>query len=433
MKNGAYKKYICIGLTILSVVVLSIVFFFCLFKFESLFAGIQKIIDVLKPFIYGLGIAYLLLPVFNLFQRKLQPFFLQHTKDENRAKKLSKALSTTLSLLVAFLLVGALLSMILPELINSIMTLVESNVLQNSFQDFMVWLQDTLEKYPDIEEYALKLYREVFETLRIWITTEMLPQINSLMNSILGTFTFAKNLFIGIFITIYVLNSKEIFSAQAKKITYSVFSVPHANLMISNVRFVHHVFGGFINGKLLDSLIIGIICFVGMSLFKMPYSMLVSVIIGVTNIIPFFGPFIGAIPSAILIFMISPQQALYFAIFALALQQFDGNILGPKILGDSTGLSSFWVMFAILVFGGLFGFVGMILGVPIFAVLYSLIAGIVNHSLEKRHLPKNTAVYYNLDHIEYTDFSMHYGRTPSHAIHTQPETTESATEHDSEK
>lgn len=192
---------------------------------------------------------------------------------------------------------------------------------------------------------------------------------------LLGTLTFFKNVFIGIIIAIYVLNSKQLFAAQAKKLLYGCLSTRRANIVLDNARFTHRVFGGFINGKLLDSLIIGILCFVGMTALRMPYAMLISVVVGVTNIIPFFGPFIGAIPSGLLILLIDPLKALYFVLFILALQQFDGNILGPKILGDSTGLSSFWVIVCILLAGGLFGFVGMVVGVPLFAVLYSILSG----------------------------------------------------------
>ena len=216
----------------------------------------------------------------------------------------------------------------------------------------------------------------------------------------MGTVNILKNVIVGIIIAIYVLNSKDLFAAQAKKIAYSIFSTEHANLFIKNTRFIHRVFGGFITGKLLDSLIIGMITFVFMSVFDMPYVVLISVIIGVTNFIPFFGPFIGAIPCSFLVLMVSPLKCLYFVIFILILQQFDGNILGPKILGDSTGLSSFWVMFAILIAGGLFGFVGMIIGVPLFAVLYSLITTLVNRSLADKDLPVKTSDYFFMDCID---------------------------------
>ena len=312
-------------------------------------------------------------------------------------------------MLLGFLVVGALISMVLPQLISSIMGLVDT--LPDSIRNVTNWLQNLLADNPEIEQTAMQFYQEGINTLTVWVKNDMIPQLTTLMSSLVGTFNFFKNLLIGIIIAVYVLNSKELFAAQAKKLLYSVVKVPQANLIIDNIRFTHRVFGGFINGKLLDSLIIGVICFVGMSILKLPYSMLISVIIGVTNIIPFFGPFIGAIPSTFLILLINPMQALYFLIFVFALQQFDGNILGPKILGDSTGLSSFWVMFAILLFGGLFGFVGMVLGVPLFAVFYSFVSGMVCRSLRKKVLPEKTSAYYDLDHIDSKDHGMNYEKS----------------------
>ena len=166
------------------------------------------------------------------------------------------------------------------------------------------------------------------------------------------------------------------------------------------MRFVNQMFGGFIIGKLVDSLLIGIICFVGVSVLKMPFPLLLSVVVGVTNIIPFFGPFVGAVPTGFLVLLVSPGKCLYFLLWILVLQQFDGNILGPKILGNSTGLSSFWVLFSILLFGGLFGFVGMIIAVPAFAVLYDLIARAVHHSLRMRKLPVCTEDYLDLKEMD---------------------------------
>ena len=205
---------------------------------------------------------------------------------------------------------------------------------------------------------------------------------------------------IGLIVMVYLLNMKDKLLTQAKMIIYGVFPMKIANKVIEEARYVHSVFGGFIIGKLLDSLIIGLLCFVVMSVAGMPYVLLVSVIVGVTNIIPFFGPFIGAVPSAFLILMDDPMMCLYFLILILLLQQFDGNILGPKILGDSTGLSSFWVLFAILLFGGLFGFVGMIVGVPTFAVFYRLVTELVTYLLGKRQLSMDIDQYKSLDYID---------------------------------
>ena len=215
------------------------------------------------------------------------------------------------------------------------------------------------------------------------------------------------NFIIGIVISIYVLLGKETFIAQAKKLVYAVFPADRGNVIVATVRKANDIFGGFIIGKILDSVIIGILCFIGLSILQMPYTLLVSVIVGVTNVIPFFGPYIGAIPSAILIMLANPIQGLYFIIFILVLQQVDGNIIGPKILGDSTGLNSFWVVFAILVGGGLFGVAGMIFGVPLFATIYYITRKLTAWVLRKKGLPEETAAYTEVERIDVDTGQLH--------------------------
>ena len=201
------------------------------------------------------------------------------------------------------------------------------------------------------------------------------------------------NFLIGLIVSVYLLFSKEQYSAQCKKMTYAFLKTNHANMLLHLTKKSNEIFGGFIIGKIIDSAIIGVLCFIGLSLIKMPYTLLVSVIVGVTNVIPFFGPYIGAIPSAFLILLSDPKKGLYFIIFILVLQQIDGNVIGPKILGNSTGLSPFWVVFSILIGGGMFGFVGMIMGVPTFAVIYYIISMITSQRLERKNLPLTTVHY----------------------------------------
>ena len=208
------------------------------------------------------------------------------------------------------------------------------------------------------------------------------------------------NILIGMMISVYLLARKESFAKQSKKILYAILPETPYRRTLRAVAEADRIFSGFVRGRLLDSLIIGILCFICCSIFKFPYTPIISVFVGVTNIIPIFGPFLGAIPSAFLILLVSPKQCLYFILFIIALQQFDGNILGPKILGNSTGLSSFWVLFSILFFGGLFGFVGMIIAVPAFAVIYDLISRAVHRSLRLRKLPMETDEYRKIDHID---------------------------------
>ena len=224
--------------------------------------------------------------------------------------------------------------------------------------------------------------------------------METLGNSIFGTLKFLYNLIIGYIIAIYILVDKEKFKAQSKKLLYTLFDYDRINIILENTRYTDKVFGGFFAGKLLDSLIIGIICFICMIIMGMPYSLIVSVIVGVTNIIPYFGPFIGAIPSAFLIFLVDPGKCLMFIVFIFVLQQIDGNIIGPNIFGSKTGLSSFWVLFSLLIFGGLFGMVGMLLGVPLFSILYSFINGVLKRRLKEKKLPEDSKDYEKLLYID---------------------------------
>lgn len=399
MKKSFHSHYVQWGLTAFAVIALSICFFFSLFKMHGLLLAIGSFISILKPFIYGAVVAYFMLPIYNALVKRLHPLLSRLCKSKRGVNRWTKILSSIASVFLLLVLASALLSMVLPQLATSILSL--TNFMPSYLVEISGWLEDFLRDSPVLRENLMQVYNKFSIWVINWMQDQMLPKLIQVMGgSLLGTVNMLKNVVVGIIIAIYVLISKDLFAAQGKKITYSLFSTEHANLFIKNMRFVHRVFGGFITGKLLDSLIIGIITFVSLSLLNMPYVILISVIIGVTNFIPFFGPFIGAIPCSLLVLMIDPVQCVYFVIFILILQQFDGNILGPKILGDSTGLSSFWVMFAILIGGGLFGFVGMVVGVPLFAVLYSLITSLVNRTLSNKKLPVQTSAYFHMDCID---------------------------------
>ena len=244
-------------------------------------------------------------------------------------------------------------------------------------------------------------YSKFSTFLNDWLNEGILNDlVATLGNGIFGTLKFLYNLIIGYIISIYILFDKEKFKGQIKKVLYTFFDNERINIILENARYTDRVFGGFFAGKLIDSLIIGILCFIGMIVFDMPYALIISVIVGVTNIIPYFGPFIGAIPSAFLILLVDPGKCVGFLIFIFILQQFDGNILGPKILGSKTGLSSFWVLCSLLLFGGLFGMVGMILGVPIFSIFYSFINGLIKRRLEDKKLPVDSKDYEKLLYID---------------------------------
>ena len=239
--------------------------------------------------------------------------------------------------------------------------------------------------------------------LEEWLRKSVLQQSDFIASITTGVYNVVKSIFnviIGFIVSVYVLMTKEKFIGQLKKIIYAIFRPRYGNVVMEVVRKADEVFGGFFIGKIIDSLIIGCICFASLAILRMPYVALVSVIVGVTNVIPFFGPYIGAIPSAILIFLVDPMKGIYFIIYIIILQQVDGNVIGPKILGNTTGLSPFWVIFAILLFGGSFGVIGMLFGVPIFAVLYYIIKRVVEHVLRKRQLPEQTKEYIELDTVD---------------------------------
>ncbi|HIY12386.1 MAG TPA: AI-2E family transporter [Candidatus Agathobaculum merdipullorum] len=395
-KFRAHPHYFQWGLTAFCVIVSSAIVVFLLQWLPFIWTMFQKLLGILSPFIYGFVMAYLLMPVFNALYKRIQPRLSRRLKNGTR---IAKGLCSILTLLIGIAVVGILLWMVLPQLIVSVFSLLES--MDTYLNEISGWVASLLKDNPVIERNFLQIYEEFSQQIVNWVQNIALPQLVALMTGVVTTVSVLFDILIGIIIALYILNSKDTFCAQAKKVTYSLFSIDRANRIMGRVAYVHRVFGGFITGKLIDSLIIGVLCFIGLRLLigfglmtmDQSYALLISVIIGVTNIIPFFGPFIGAIPSTILIMVISPVQAVYFVLFVLALQQFDGNILGPKILGNSTGLSSFWVMFAILLFGGVFGFAGMAVGVPLFAVLYSAVTEVVCSLLKKRGLSVDTNDY----------------------------------------
>ena len=396
-KFSEQPHYFQWGLTAFCVIGCCVLVAFVLIKLPFIWNVVKKLFGALSPFIYGFVMAYLLMPVFNMLYRRIQP---PMSRKFTHGTRIAKGISSLLTLIIGLAVVAGLLWMVLPQLVVSIFSIVESadTYMMN---DVSNWVTGLLKDNPVIARNFMQVYEQFSEQLVNWVQNIALPHLVTMMTGVVTTVSVVVDILIGIIIALYILNGKETFCAQAKKMTYSLFSIDRANSIIERVAYIHRVFGGFITGKLIDSLIIGVLCFIGIRVMmsvglltiESSFALLISVIIGVTNIIPFFGPFIGAIPSAILIMVESPLQALYFVIFIIILQQIDGNILGPKILGNSTGLSSFWVMFAILIFGGLFGFVGMAIGVPLFAVIYSIVSECINHLLHNRGLSEDTNDY----------------------------------------
>lgn len=358
--------------------------------------------SILQPVTIGLVLAYLISPIVNFEERHLLPLALDKMKSEKKARKTVRAVSIITALVFVGVIIGVLLQMVIPELYRSINGMIDTMPKQVS--NFMDWITAYVNEDSEIAGYlemALTKGTEFFEN---WAKTDFLPQTRNLIAGLTSGVIIAVRLLfhviIGIILSIYILMSKEALIGQSKQIVYALFSGKRANRIIRTVHKSNEIFGGFISGKILDSAIIGILCFLCLYVMKMPYVVLVSVIVGVTNVIPFFGPYLGAVPSAILIMLANPIKGLYFIIFILVLQQVDGNIIGPKILGDSTGLSSFWVVFAILVGGGLFGVPGMIIGVPLLAVIFYIIRNALDHVMEKKGLPQDPTEFEKVESLD---------------------------------
>ena len=400
MKNTFENKYVAWGVTIFSVFAALILLFFAIYRWDYIFGFISTLFTILMPFIYGLAIAYLMNPVVKFFENKVFiKLIRKFSKKKKDRKRLARVLSLCTSTIIFFGVLITSVSFLIPEILKSIeMLVLNINTYLTNSKELLIDLfggssaiKDFInENYGEFSEFMNKSFNEgIFDNM-----------METLGNSIFGTLKFLYNLIIGYIIAIYILVDKEKFKAQSKKLLYTLFDYDRINIILENTRYTDKVFGGFFAGKLLDSLIIGIICFICMIIMGMPYSLIVSVIVGVTNIIPYFGPFIGAIPSAFLIFLVDPGKCLMFIIFIFILQQIDGNIIGPKILGSKTGLSSFWVLFSLLIFGGLFGMVGMLLGVPLFSILYSFINGVLKRRLKEKKLPENSKDYEKLLYID---------------------------------
>lgn len=391
--KGAYAKY---GLTIFLAGSGIILFYFLVSNLDGVKAAFDKLTNILMPFILGLVMAYIVCPIYNGIVRRTYRHLAPHIKKKH-ALAVGRVLGSVIVVVIIIAVFGAFIALMVPQIMKSIMAIVE--ILPGRVQDLSDWATKKLihAGHKDTAEQVKKILDNSYSRGMKLIQKYLMPGVGNVLTAVsqgvIMTIRAFLNFLIGIIVCVYFLNSKERFKAEVKKIIISSMNHEHADGVFNFANFCNRTFGGFISGKIIDSIIIGIICYVVMSLMHLPYTALVSTIVGVTNIIPFFGPFIGAIPSAIIICVINPLDALYFLIMIFFLQQFDGNILGPKILGESTGLASFWVMFAIIVAGGLFGFVGMILGVPVFAVIYYYFKKYIEKRLRNKGLEFETRDY----------------------------------------
>ena len=391
-KDGHVK----LGLTIFLTAAGILLFYDTLFGSQVIQNFWHKFMDAIGPIVYGAFIAYLLAPVINFFERIL---FRERAVKAQKCGRMPGKGIRAVSLVVTWVIICVMLYLaayvLLPELYKSVVQLIAN--IETYYKTVVRWVERLVEENPATGTWVVNKMNSYYLRAMDWLETDAMTYLKTAMVAVTGgvasVLTFVENLLIGAIVSVYLLATKERLKAQALKITYSVFSRRNVRWVLRGTRKADSIFSGFVRGKLLDSLIIGILCFIGCSLLKMPYTPLISVIVGVTNVIPFFGPFLGAIPSTFLVLLVSPLQALYFVIFVLALQQLDGNLIGPLILGDKTGISSLGVITAILVGGGFFGVKGMFFGVPVFACIRCFLSFVIEVRLRKKNLPVQTEAY----------------------------------------
>lgn len=415
MKLKLEKRYIQMGITIFLTAMAIFAVYYLVTQHVAISENIKTLNKILSPITYGLILAYLVTPVLNFVERKwVLPVFDKNKwymdREDSERKSIIRKASLAITLIIIFVMLYLFFKAVIPEVYKSVSTIISQySVYTTNLVDYVNKL---MEENPDLAKYLSTFVVNASEETDNYLNDVVLPAVQSLLlpnisdwlknftTSVMNIFKAFWNIIIGIIISIYVLSGKERVVRNGVKLLYSVFDVKFTNRFVDSIRFVHHTFIGFFAGKIADSLIIGVICYICLLIMKMPYAALISLLIGVTNIIPFVGPFIGAVPSVILVLMIDPKQALILGIFIVILQQVDGNIIGPKILSGSTGVNAFWILFSITLFGGLWGIVGMIVGVPITAVVISGIKRISNKRLENKNLPTNSELYEELGHIE---------------------------------
>ena len=379
MPRSSRARYVYAMMAGFGAISLSVIFFFVLYRFQGIGDALNKVVDILNPFIYGSVIAYLLRPACNWYDDTLKELL------PAKRSKLANPMAVILTMLTGFFVVYLLLIMILPELFTSIQNIWIT--IPTRVQALLDWATVTFGEDEQLLQILETAYDTLYTSIDAWVKNTLMPYMTNIVSgvghSVIRVLNFLLDFLIGIIVAVYLLLSRKRFAKQSVMLIRSSLKPRWAQLVLDEVAFVDKMFGGFIDGKLVDSAIIGVLCYFGCLIFKFPNALLISAIVGITNVIPFFGPFIGAVPATLLIMLENPIKGLWFILFVFGLQQLDGNVIGPKILGDKTGLSSFWVLFAIILFGGLWGLVGMVVAVPLMAVLYDLIKKLVHRGLRK--------------------------------------------------
>lgn len=402
MRKRDEKRYTQNVLTILCIGVIALIFILIFTNLSAFTGAFSALTSVLSSLMYGIVFAFLLNPLVNFVDRRLLPLLLRKGFGEKGSKRFSRITGMVFAFAMGTAFVYALVSLIVPQLVNSIKGIVAA--MPSYYENIELWVESLLEDNPSLREFANMVLEKGYEFLNNFVKNDLLGNLQkltvTLANSVFAIVRELVNMLIGVIISIYILLGKDKFQAQAKKMVVAYLHPESANHFMENGRRINRIFNGFIIGKLLDSLIIGILCYIGMVILRMPYAVLLATIVGVTNIIPYFGPFIGAVPCALLILLVSPIKCFYFIVFILILQQLDGNVIGPRILSDNVGIGGFWILLSITVGSGLFGFGGMLLGVPVFAIIYMLVSDSVSRALRRKNKTTVTEDYYGISAVE---------------------------------
>lgn len=403
MKDKWDRKYLYYGIT-------AVIVCFIAIAFQALLEHVGKVVGVVDSFItslnsvlIGLFIAYLMNPILVCLDRKVFGPFAKKIanrlpfvkKKDSFAFRLGRTLSIIMTLFIFVGLIWTFLWLVIPSIYESIVAISQNS--STYIENIQAWIHNIWNSDKQQEAWVVNIINQVTTSVTTYLDTEIIPKLGTwivnVSSGVIGGVKFLFNCVVGLIVSVYVMASKERFGAQCKKMIYAFLSKSKADKLIEGISVTDRIFGGFISGKIVDSIIIGILCYFGMTILKLDFVVLISVIVGVTNVIPFFGPFIGAIPSALILLLVDPMQCLIFVIWVLVLQQLDGNVIGPLILGDSTGVNGFWIIVSISVGGGMFGVPGMIFGVPVFATIYHLVRYICEELLKKKGMPTDTDAY----------------------------------------
>lgn len=400
MKLHRNEKYFKWGLTAFLVIVAGVLFWIVFSNLPGFYNMILDFFDIIAPILYGCLFAYLMNPIMKRARALLEKLLAKTKLTEKKQLLLAKTGGLIVSLLVLLLAIYALIALIVPNIISSLEELLQQSKLEGYYARITEWV-NAIFADTRFEQWFHDNLDSLLKLIMDWLKNIDLPKlVSGLTSSVYSVVMSVFNMLVGIVAAVYLLLYEKKLCAQAKKITVAVFNTKHADRLFEIARRTNRIFSGYVIGKIIDAILVGVITYFALLIMRMPYAPLIAVLVGVTNIIPFFGPFLGAIPSALLLLIEKPIDALYFIIFILVLQMIDGNIIENRILGEKLGISDLWVLVAILVFGGIFGFGGMLLGVPIFAVIYTLITDGVNERLRRKRYPTETDLYYTLQCVE---------------------------------